>query len=384
MAARSRRARHMDLWMFAMQLDRHAKNAKSVGVKNPQTLSNSERKNLTGRHALLCIADPKEGQPKFTRRTHMVSTLLGCKAEKWVVQARNQSGDPEKPEAENTEDLELLPDKNAVITLKNGTRIRVVEYNLAANTVQVEPATAKAAKSKRKAKAKSKSSSNSANKRQKKSEASDESKSKAENEASDDKSKKQKSKSKNDSSAESKARKSKGKLPGKHIMYCTPAVKRNDCDLCYCCPHEASLPAKPKSIARRKKKAMDKPTTSSTESVEESRIFTVDTVLKSFTNPRDDLFNRSCPHVYVFHILAPIYAHAYMSNHICVCIYEYTHIDTHILLRSCCLKTIFFDSTTSKTTPSGGRTMASTTSGTLPPPVWGGHRYSSVGRAPAS
>ena len=54
--------------------------------------------------------------------------------------------------------------------------------------------------------------------------------------------------------------------------------------------------AKPKSKAktpRREKKSMDKPTTSSNESVKESDVFTVETVLKSFANPRDDLFNRS-------------------------------------------------------------------------------------------
>ena len=57
---------------------------------------------------------------------------------------------------------------------------------------------------------------------------------------------------------------------------------------------------------RREKKSMDKPTTSSNESVKESDVFTVQTVLKSFANPRDDLFNRS-HYLFIYYFFERIY-----------------------------------------------------------------------------
>ena len=61
---------------------------------------------------------------------------------------------------------------------------------------------------------------------------------------------------------------------------------------------------------KRKKQSLDAPSSSTAESVGESADFTLDTVLKAFGNPRDDLFTR-----YV-HIRTLIYVHSYMCTHI--------------------------------------------------------------------
>ncbi len=312
-SSRRRDNEQMDLWLFARQVYRHSKTKPQL-KKDPRSMTNAERNAMRGRTALLCIESPTKGQPQFGHQSHMVSTLVGFKDSKYMVHARNISGEPDgKPAAEDSEDLTLLPQENDVIELKNGKKVRVVEYNLASNWVHIEPAN----KPKRKANA---ASSRGAKKRKKA--VSDKSK-----KAGSDKSKKNSDKSKKKASGKSTKKpcdKSKGR-----IMLCTPAVKRKDLEICICCPpyppcqdsmlnkSKQKSKAKQADIApRRKKKALDKPTTSSTESLEESGVFTVHTVLKSFTNPRDDLFNRSSFHNISTHIWTHIYYHTYMDTHV--------------------------------------------------------------------
>ena len=205
-------------------------------LPNPKKISNKTRTELNGRLTLLAFAEGKEDE--ISRKTHMLARVKGIKEMQYVTQRINQSGEPDGKQAEeDRENLILLPKVNDIIELKNGKSLRVCAYNLAANTVELADATT----------AKRKGSALEAKQ-----------------------SKKSKRKSKNEGAAESK-----------------------------------KLQAKPKSIKaasatpRRQKKPMDKPTTSSNESVKESDVFTVETVLKSFANPRDDLFNRSCSYIVV-------------------------------------------------------------------------------------
>ena len=328
-SSRRRDNEQMDLWVFARQVHHHSK-IKPQLKKDPRSMTNVERNAMRGRTALLCIKTPRKGEPLFGHQTHMISTLVGFKSSKYMVLARNISGEPDgKPAAEDSEDLTLMPKENDVIELKNGKKVRVVEYNLASNWVHVEPAT----KPKRKANA---GSARGVTKRKK---------------TGSDKSKKN---TKSDKSKKNtKSDKSKKKGLKFRIMLCTPAVKRKAIDICNCCPYspcqdpilnkskQKSKAKQPNIAPRRKKKALDKPTTSSTESLEESALFTVHTVLKSFTNPRDDLFNRSSFHNISTHIWTHIYYHTYM--------------DTHILTHIYCF--YLFISTTSAKPPS---------------PVWGG------------
>ena len=224
---RGKGARHMDIWLFSQQTKRHSK--KDEKLANPKNISNKQRRDLNGRLALLAFAEGKDGE--ICRKTHMVAKLKGFKGEQYVAQKINQSGEPDgKAAGEDPENLILLPKVNEIIQLKNGGALRVVGYNLAANTVEVADGTAKRKGSAHEAKK---------SKKMKRGGVAVVSKAKP----------KPKSKSKKQTAASAQ-------------------------------PH-------------REKQSMDKPTTSSNESVKESDVFTVQTVLESFANPRDDLFNRS-------------------------------------------------------------------------------------------
>ena len=245
-------ARQMDIWLFSQQSKRFGK--KTQKLPNPTKIDNKARNELNGRLALLAFAEGKEGE--ICRKTHMLARVKGFKDMQYVAQRINQSGEPDGREAaEDRENLVLLPKVNDIIELKNGKGLRVCAYNLAANTVEVAPADA----TKRKGSAL---------------------------EAKKSKKSKRKSKKK-EGDAESK--KSQAKPKSKKAASATP---------------------------RREKKSMDKPTTSSNESVKESDVFTVETVLKSFANPRDDLFNRS----YIYYIY--IISNAYMIDDMCKRIYD--------------------------------------------------------------
>ena len=221
--------RQMDICLFSQQNKRHAKKTKQNDLSIPKKMSRQERNNLTGRLMLLAFA---EGKPdEICRKTHMLAKLEGYKGHQYVMQAINQSGEPDgKATAEDPENLILLPKVNEIIEFGNGKKLRVCGYNLAGNTVDVCDATAKRKGSALEAK----------------------------------RSKKSKTKEKSQAKPQAK--------PKKKAASATP---------------------------KRKKKSMDKPTTSSNESVKESDVFTVQTVLKSFANPRDDLFNRSCSYIVV-------------------------------------------------------------------------------------
>ena len=229
-------ARQMDIWLFSQQQKRFGK--KPQKLPNPTKINYKARNELSGRLALLAFAEGKEGE--ICRKTHMLARVKGFKDMQYVAQRINQSGEPDgKEAAEDRENLVLLPKVNDIIELKNGKALKVCAYNLAANTVEVAPADATTSKRKGSAL-----------------------------EAKQSKKSKRKSKKKE---GDAESQKSQAKPKSKKAASATP---------------------------RREKKSMDKPTTSSNESVKESHIFTVETVLKSFENPRDDLFNRS----YIYYI----------------------------------------------------------------------------------
>ena len=268
----------MDIWKFANRLEQslapHVAN-----MPNVIECSKKEMKQLVGRLVLLEIDDDADN---FCAKSHMLSVVVGPAAGpknkgKWVIQPHNQSGDPDgRPDAERPGDIWLLPYPKEILKLTDRKKIetmQVLRYNLASSTVCLDNLGVNTGGKKAKPTTKKKP------------------------EESVDVGKK-------------KAKPTTKKKPEESVDVGKKKAK--------------PTPEQTTADKKRKKQSLDAPSSSTAESVGESADFTLDTVLKAFGNPRDDLFTR------YIHIRALIYVHSYMCTHICTLIYVHSYMCTHI------------------------------------------------------
>ena len=75
---------------------------------------------------------------RFTKATHLVSTIVDNSEDQWLLQVWNQSGEKDgKAELENADDIWLLPDVGEIVSLKKGD-VLIKEYSLTALSVEYE------------------------------------------------------------------------------------------------------------------------------------------------------------------------------------------------------------------------------------------------------